>query len=115
MENLSMSKIRKSKFTGRVGVANEAERFTSNISVSEKYRSNASNIETSQVPLCDQYHLVSEIYKKQATYDIDADHSVVVTNPMQENKLNYTITSKIFTQLPSIHSQPPYLEMAVIS
>ena len=70
MENLPMPKIRKSKFTGRVGVANEAKRFPSNISVSEKYRSNASNIETSQVPLCDQYHPVSEIYKKQATCDI---------------------------------------------
>ena len=53
MENLLMPKIRKSKFTGRVGVANEAKRFASNISVSEKYRSNASNIETSQVLLCD--------------------------------------------------------------
>ena len=100
MENLPMPKIRKSKLTGRVGVASEAKRFTSNISVSEKYRSNASNTETSQVPFCDQYH--PEIYKKQATYDDDADHSVAVTNTIQENKLNYTITSKIITQLPSI-------------
>ena len=74
--------------------------FTSNISVSEKYRSNASNTETSQVPLCDQYH--PEIYKKQATCDIDADHSVAVTNTIQETKLNYTITSKIITPVPSI-------------
>ena len=70
MENLLMPKIRISKFTGRVGVANEAKWFASNISVSEKYRSNASNIETSQVLLRDQYHPVSEIYKKQATCDI---------------------------------------------
>ena len=100
MENLPMPKIRKSKLTGRVGVANEAKRFTSNISVSEKYRSNASNTETSQVPLCDQYH--PEIYKKQATYDDDADHSVAATNTIQETKLNFTITSKVITQLPSI-------------
>ena len=92
MENLPMPKIRKSKFTGRVGVASEAKRFASNIRVSEKYRSNVSNIETSQVPLCDRYHQVSEIYKKQATYDIDADHTVAVTNTIQETKLNYTIT-----------------------
>ena len=97
-----MPKIRKSKFTGRVGVANNAKRFASNISVSEKYRSNASNIETSQVPLCDQYHPVSEIYKEQATCDIDADHTVAVTNTIQETRLNYTITSKIITQLLSI-------------
>ena len=102
MENLPMPKIRKTKFTGRVGVANEAKRFASNINVLEKYRSNASNIETSQVPLCEQYHPVSEIYKKQATYDIDVDHTVAVTNTIQETKLNYTITSKIITQLPSI-------------
>ena len=44
VENLLMTKIRKSKFIARVGVANEAKRFASNISVSEKYRSNASNI-----------------------------------------------------------------------
>ena len=102
MENLPMQKIRKSKFTGRVGVANEAKRFASNINVSEKYRSNASNIETSQVPLCEQYHPVSEICKKQATYDIDNDHTVAVNNTIQETKLNYTITSKIITQLQSI-------------
>ena len=102
MENLPMPKIRKSKFTGRVGVANEAKRFASNIYVSEKRRSNASNIETSQVPLCEQYHPVSEIYRKQATCDIDVDHAVAVTNTIQETNLNYTITSKIITQLPSI-------------
>ena len=45
--------------------------FASNISVSEKYWLNASNIVTSQVPLCDQYHPVSEICEKQATSDID--------------------------------------------
>ena len=88
VENLLMTKIRKSKFIARVGVANEAKRFASNISVSEKYRSNASNIETFQVPLCDQHHPVSEIYKKQATYNIDADHSAAVTNTIQETKLN---------------------------
>ena len=49
IENLPVPKVRKSKFTGRVGVANEAKRFASNISVSEKYWSNASNTETSQV------------------------------------------------------------------
>ena len=77
-------------------------KLASNVSVSEKYLSNASNIETSQVPLCDQYHPVSEIYKKQATCDIDADHLVAVTNTIQETKLNYTITSKIITPVPSI-------------
>ena len=35
MENLPMPKIRKSKFTGRVGVVNEAKRFASDIYVSE--------------------------------------------------------------------------------
>ena len=102
MEHLPMSKVRKSKFTGRVGAAIEAKTFASNISFSEKYRSNASNIETSQVSLCDQYHPVSVIYKKQATYDIDADHAVAITNTIQETKLNCTITSKIITQVPSI-------------
>ena len=102
LESLSMSKIKKSKFTARVGVAIEPKRLASNISVSEKYWSNASNIDTSQVPLCDQYHPVSEIYKKQATCDIDADHLVAVTNTIQKTKLNYAITSKIITQLPSI-------------
>ena len=57
---------------------------------------------TSQVPLCDQYHPVSEICEKQATSDIDPDHSVAVTNTIQETKLNYTKNSKIITQLPSI-------------
>ena len=91
MENLPMPKVRKSKFTGRIGVANEAKRFASSVSV-----------KTSQVPLCDQYHPVPEIYKRQATYDIDVDHTVVLTNTIQRTKLNYTITSKIITQLSSI-------------
>ena len=52
---------------------------------------------TSQVPLCDQYHPVSEICEKQATSDIDPDHSVAVTNTIQETKLNYTKNSKIRT------------------
>ena len=109
MENLPMPKIWKSKFTDRVGVASEAIRLASNIRVLEKYWANASNIETSQVPLCDQYHPVSEICKKQATYDVDADHTVAVTNTIQETNFNYTITSKIITRLPSAPSSTSLL------
>ena len=36
MENLPVPKKRKSKFTGRVGVADEAKSFVTNISVLEK-------------------------------------------------------------------------------
>ena len=53
-------------------------------------------------PVGDQYHPVSEICKKQATYDIDVDHAVAVTNTIQETRFNYLITSKIITQLPSM-------------
>ena len=71
--------------------------------------SNASNIKTSHVSLCDQYYPVPEIYKKQATYDIDVDYTVAVINTIQETKLNYMITSKIITQLPPIPFSTPLL------
>ena len=44
---------------------------------------------------------MSQIYRKQATYNTDADHSVAVIHTIQETKLSYTINSKIITQLPS--------------
>ena len=53
-------------------------------------------------PKCDQYHPVKETCKKQATYDIDGDHTVPFTSTIQETNFNYTIISKIIIHLLSI-------------
>ena len=98
----SMTKIRKSKFTSRVGVANEGKRFASNISVSENIGQMlliSSQVRFPYVTNIIQYQRF--IRNKLHTTSMP-DHTVPVTNTNQETKLNYTITSNIITQLPSI-------------
>ena len=107
-ESIPMPRLKKSKLTGRVGVANEAKRLTTSISI-PKQASDTPKIQTSVHQLKDTHH--AQLLEMNETHFPEKPVKAVTSiNDFNTQGKNLVMASRIVNQHPAIPLSSPLLK-----
>ena len=107
-ESIPMPRLKKSKLTGRVGVASEAKRLATSISI-PRQASDAPEIQTSEIQLKDTRH--AQLLEMNETHFPEKPVKAVASiNDFNTQGKNLVMTSRIVNQYPAIVLSSPLLK-----